>query len=301
MKVSRTSSGPLYVASTAVVMMEIIKIVSCLLLLRIEKSSTSRFLNSLYLEIYKEPLETMKMLVPAALYAVQNNLLYAALSNLDATTFQVTYQLKILTTALFSVAMLGKKLTLVKWFALILLMAGVAMVQMQSMSKGSSSSKSKTDGPNPVIGLIAVLLSCVSSGFAGVYFEKILKKSMTGLWIKNIQLGLFGLLFSLITMLLNDAGKVFENGFFFGYSPVTWSVVLNQALGGLVVAMVVKYADNILKGFATSVSIVVSAVISFYVFSFRPSFIFVVGAHLVIFAVYVYSLPDDDESSEKQK
>ena len=37
-----------------------------------------------------------------------------------------------------------------------------------------------------------------------------------------------------------------------------------QAFGGLVVAAVVKYADNILKGFATSVSIVVSSLVSFY-------------------------------------
>lgn len=38
--------------------------------------------------------------------------------------------------------------------------------------------------------------------------------------------------------------------------------VLLNSLGGLVVAMVVKYADNVIKGFATSVSIVVTAVVS---------------------------------------
>lgn len=37
-----------------------------------------------------------------------------------------------------------------------------------------------------------------------------------------------------------------------------------QAVGGLVVALVMKYADNILKGFATSVSIVCSTVLSYY-------------------------------------
>lgn len=37
-----------------------------------------------------------------------------------------------------------------------------------------------------------------------------------------------------------------------------------QALGGLVVAAVIKYADNILKGFATSVSIILSTVISYF-------------------------------------
>ena len=43
---------------------------------------------------------------------------------------QITYQLKILTTALCSVVMLGKALDRTKWMALLLLTAGVALVQV---------------------------------------------------------------------------------------------------------------------------------------------------------------------------
>ena len=39
------------------------------------------------------------------------------------------------------------------------------------------------------IGLLAVVVACLTSGFSGVYFEKILKGSKTSLWIRNIQLG----------------------------------------------------------------------------------------------------------------
>ena len=41
-------------------------------------------------EILNKPWETLKLAVPSGLYTIQNNLLYVALSNLDAATYQVS-------------------------------------------------------------------------------------------------------------------------------------------------------------------------------------------------------------------
>lgn len=144
---------------------------------------------------------------------------------------------------------------------------------------------------NYTVGLVAVVISCLSSGFAGVYFEKILKGSAASVWTRNVQLGIFGTALGLLGLWWNDGAAVAERGFLFGYTGAVWCVILNQAFGGLLVAVVVKYADNILKGFATSFSILVSTVTSVYLFGFHVDLLFTAGTGLVIGAVYMYSLP----------
>ncbi len=59
-------------------------------------------------DVWDKPADLLKMAVPACLYVVQNNLNYVAISNLPGPTFQLLYQLKILTTAVFSVLMLKR-------------------------------------------------------------------------------------------------------------------------------------------------------------------------------------------------
>ena len=70
-------------------------------------------------------------------------------------------------------------------------------------------------------------------------------------------------------------------------------------LGGLLTALVVRYADNILKGFATSLSIVLSGFLSMYFipeFDFKPGRQWVCGSCMVILATILYSLPDAPKS-----
>lgn len=290
MRYSRTlkEDGPRYLSSTAVVVAEILKIMACVLLVYKDSQCSLRALNrALRDEILNKPAETIKLAIPSGIYTLQNNLLYVALSNLDAATYQVTYQLKILTTALFSVCMLGKKLGVYQWLSLVILMAGVAFVQWPSDAQ-ELDAKALSAG-SQFVGLVAVLTACFSSGFAGVYFEKILKETKQSVWIRNIQLGLFGSAFGLMGVYVYDGELVARDGFFQGYSRLTWAVVALQALGGLVVAAVIKYADNILKGFATSLSIILSTLISyFWLQDFVPTSVFFLGAILVIAATFLY-------------
>lgn len=104
-------------------------------------------------------------------------------------------------------------------------------------------------------GLAAVFSACLLSGFAGVFFEKLLKDSaQPSVIVRNLQLGIFSIAFSGISLLYSLA-EIRDIGIFYGYSLSVLTFLGLQSGGGLLIAATIKYADNILKGFATSISI----------------------------------------------
>ncbi|CAG8639523.1 15634_t:CDS:1 [Cetraspora pellucida] len=300
----------LYSTSTAVFLSELTKLVICIYMaVRSQVIETGRCRASdLYDQVFTP--DAWKLMIPAALYTVQNNLQYIAVSTLDAATFQVTYQLKILTTAICSVLMLKTTLSPIKWFSLVLLTCGVALVQLRiggdsSQDKNMHTSKTLEketydDGAKKIVGLCAVTVACIISGLAGVYFEKVLKGSQPSIWIRNLQLSFFSLFPALVLgVWWKDGSTVWEKGFFFGYNFTVIGAIACQAIGGIIVALVVKYADNILKGFATSISIILSFIASVYLFDFPVTVTFLIGSALVLIATYMYSKPDKPDSQKK--
>ncbi|KAJ1309813.1 hypothetical protein OPQ81_006578 [Rhizoctonia solani] len=257
-----------------------------------------------------------KLSIPAILYVIQNNLQFVAASNLDVATFQVTYQMKILTTAAFSVVLLRKRLSKTKWSALFFLALGVGIVQIQSTAPKHDAPAPATGNVDPVVkaaaetvsgqikhvmnplkGFAAVSAACITSGLAGVYFEMVLKGSQADLWVRNVQLSLFSLLPALVPIIFNNNGpasdgRSFPFSLFANFSGWAWATVLTQVFGGLITAVVIKYSDNIMKGFATSLSIVLSFLASVALFDFRITLAFVVGSSTVLAATWMYNQAD---------
>lgn len=153
--------------------------------------SFSQLLRVLNDEIYSKPYDTSKLAIPSGLYAIQNNLLFLALTYLNAATYQVTYQLKILTTALCWVFMLNKTLEKHQWFSLFMLAIGVGLVTWPSPEEATKrlATQNQITWLQQCIGFGAVLFASLTSGFAGVYFERVLKTGPVSVWVRNIQLG----------------------------------------------------------------------------------------------------------------
>ncbi|KAI8993646.1 nucleotide-sugar transporter [Pilobolus umbonatus] len=186
---------------------------------------------------------------------------------------------------------------------------GIALVVLPQDKETDTKTIDKSIGNQfNMKGLVSVIIACILSGVAGVYFEKIIKTNKqkgTGpdtnlplnsdqsgalqLWVRNVQLCFFSVILGVFVMGLQDGPVILNHGFFQNYSGWTWIVIIIQALGGLIVALVVKYADNILKGFATCISIILSSTVSFFLFHFTVHPTFIMGALLVIYATYLYT------------
>lgn len=219
-------------------------------------ATKGKLVQSIQVHVLQRPYDALKILVPALLYLVQNTLLYVALSNLTAPLFQVTYQGKLVTTALVSVVMLQRSYSIQQWVCLVVLSLGVAIVVLDkdnSKAKADTAA-SNTAAQNMGVGLIAVTIACLSSALAGVYFEKVLKKPNIGsgggdaaapppasLWMRNMQLAFFSVLIAYGQGVYNgvtaeDANKPY----FHGFTAWAWLLVGLQAGGGLLVAAVIK-------------------------------------------------------------
>ena len=127
--------GRRYITSTAVFLNELLKFTACVTIALYDtarNSSPALPATSLFGQLASAVFtgDSWKLAIPACLYVLQSSLQYVAISNLDTATYQVTYQFKILPTALFSVLLLRRKLSARKWIALALLMLGVAIVQI---------------------------------------------------------------------------------------------------------------------------------------------------------------------------
>ncbi|KAG5547484.1 hypothetical protein RHGRI_013243 [Rhododendron griersonianum] len=201
--------------------------------------------------------------IPAALYLVKNLLQYYIFAYVDAPGYQILKNLNIISTGVLYRIILKKKLSEIQWAGFILLCAGCTTAQLNS----SSDQVLQT----PFQGWVMAIAMALLSGFAGVYTEAIIKKRPSrNINVQNFWLYIFGMGFNAIAILVQDFDAVMNNG--------------------IAVSMVMKYADNIVKVYSTSVAMLLTAVVSVFLFGFHLSLAFFLGSTIVSVSVYLHSI-----------
>ncbi|XP_062081510.1 CMP-sialic acid transporter 2-like isoform X1 [Humulus lupulus] len=221
--------------------------------------------------------------IPAALYLVKNLLQYYIFAYVDAPGYQILKNLNIISTGVLYRIILKKKLSQIQWAAFILLCAGCTTAQLNSNSDHVLQT--------PLQGWMMAIVMALLSGFAGVYTEAIIKKRPSrNINVQNFWLYIFGMIFNAAAILVQDFDAVMNKGFFHGYSFITVLMILNHAMSGIAVSMVMKYADNIVKVYSTSVAMLLTAIVSVFLFGFHLSLAFFLGSTVVSVSIYLHSI-----------
>jgi len=257
-----------YLYSVAVLCGESVKIVVCIIYLCAKDAAALKLLPAFLWESRKDLM--LRLAVPAVVYYIQQNLEFVALNHMEAAVFQVFVQMKLITAAVFSVALLKRKLTRIQWISLFLLCVGVSIAQMQAPSCDDEPKEGLTD----IVGILATMALVSLSGFAGVYTEKVLKGPATAdvpFCFLQILLALVSLFLGSVLGLFQDMHLIGEYGFFHNFNLYTYLTVVVSAAGGLLVAATLKYASSIAKGYAVSVAIVTTGIASRFLFNTQLS------------------------------
>jgi UDP-sugar transporter A1/2/3 len=245
-----------------------------------------------------DPLEVFEYAVPAFIFFINNNLVFVILTYIDAPTFQLLGQMKTLFTGLLFRIFLGRELTAHQYLAIWFLTCGTSISQVGSCTETKSS----------FIGFLLVVVSSLLSAFGGIFNEKLMKTKKGTIHWQNIQLYSWGILFNLVGVILHKRETLVEGRFFDGFNLWACVVVLNNALNGLAISAILKYADNIARVYAHAIAMLVTMIISVLLFGLKPTpqlmiAIAVVGASALQYNMKVdteyRSVPQRDGSGSK--
>jgi UDP-sugar transporter A1/2/3 len=238
-----------------------------------------------------------KMFVLAGIYGAMNILSFVALQYIGAGEFTICAQLKILTTAAASVIYLGTSLTWTKWRALAALVLGCILVASPNFSAHGDSEASQRSAYEQLLGYAAVLTEVMLSGFASIYFEKVVKSTteVVTIWERNFQLGFYSIIIYGSIMMYEGGAE--GHVAWSNCSPLTFLVAFAGAGGGLLVAATLKYADSILKTLAAAGAIVLSTILG-HVFLGGPlDTSIIIGSLATIISIANYTLDSTPTTS----
>ena len=257
--------------------------------------------------------QSKKMFVLAIIYGAMNVLSFVSLRNIGAGMFTIIAQAKILTTATFSTILLERRYSATKWRALVSLSLGVLLssepIWGAEMRKFAQTGTFGSFEVTPThfqqfIGILAVLIEVTLSGFASIYFEKVVKNDSPkmNIWERNFQLAVASSPVYCIFILFDKERMGASVGG--GWSSLSFAIALLGAAGGLLVALSIKYGDAMLKTLSTTGAIVLSSLLDWMFLGGPLTPVMVIAGIQVILAIFDYTFdktpPMDDPGSHKK-
>jgi|EP00927_Polykrikos_kofoidii_P020458 UDP-sugar transporter A1/2/3 len=195
--------------------------------------------------------------LPSCTYAIQNQCVVIAYQNLDAVTFNVVNQAKVLATAFFAFVICGRRQSKVQLVALVLVCAAGFLANWDNVSEKDARGG---DGVDPQLGMVCIIAVCVLSGLGSGLSEYALQERKRHNLVLSIEFAILGSVVMLVNLCKNgDFSR--QGGIFANWTWMTAVPVLTNSGGGILVGYLTKVTGALRKTLATIFGLVVTCVI----------------------------------------
>lgn len=273
--------------------------------------------------------DVLNFAIPAFVYFVNNNLIFVILMYVNSTTYQILSSLKTVATGILFRVILKRQLDDVQSVSILVLACGAATSQFPTCAtcdaqlaeyraaqgpailsasmlnatwnasacetaaaKAAAAVAAQTDGQSGVaIGVACALAACLLSAFAGVYSELLLKKDgdLHSIHLQNMLLYAWGVVFNSVALVIKDHEQLQARGLFGGYTFAVWLLVTNNALNGLTISAILKFANNIVRVFAHTAAMILTMALEVAFMGAPLSPQFCVSITIVSCSTYLYN------------
>ena len=218
----------------------------------------------------------------ALLYGFNNQLAFALFRMADAASVTLIKSASSVVSAILLWLLLARPIAALQWIAIVLQVLGLWVVQYDAC-------KHAVLLPLPVyLALFASLL--ISSG-AGVWNEHVLKTFQVSMHAQNCCLYAFGILINLAVFCFveeRSALMPLSSAYFYGYNAAAVGVILCQAVLGLVVTAVLKYADMVIRCAASACSVSALYAVNVLFLGWVVNWTYCAGCAVVFLSTYLY-------------
>ena len=242
--------------------------------------------------------ETRHYAVPSLLYMIGNNLAMAIYEYLPSHIVTMTANLKIVAVMLIAHRFLGQSFSPIQWASSAVILTGVSVIQYNP----GKTSQSTTTASTIVATLLYGLVQAVISGTAGAYceylYKTIEKVKGTPEWqrsihVQNLKLYFYGTVFNIfgacikfMYLATSASSETGDNRPSFHWIQIV--VLLCNISGGLVIGIIMKYMDNVVRNIISSLALVTVTLASALVLGNEMTSNFLVGSAIVIVGAQMY-------------
>ncbi|RFU28397.1 hypothetical protein B7463_g7933, partial [Scytalidium lignicola] len=215
----------------------------------------------------------------ALFYALINNTNFVSYKVADPGTIQLTKSGVTFITALVMIFTLGARITKIQWIAIVIQICGLVVTQYHP----------ETGTSYPFSTYLILIFQVFLSALSGVYNQALLKTENASLHADNMILYASGAAVNFLLHITIKILKADEPGFFSGYASLgAFMVIMSNVFIGLAMTAVYKYADAVIKCFATAVSTGILLYLSPILFNTELSFLVLPGTVVVFIASWLY-------------